>query len=102
MRQHECTMTMLRQGQRGEKLGDPLYSALRLELFNLLNEIMHVLGDRCDHGRCNIGTVTNAPDKMIGGDASDARFAYRFRGRDITVPSECDWLRGCRLLSRYQ
>ena len=84
---------MFRHGQRGEKLGNPLYSAVPLELFNLLNEIMHVLGDRCDHRQCNIGTVVNAPDKMVGRNTSNTRFAYRFCGRDITVPGECNRLR---------
>src|ERR1017187_2667826 len=86
-------MTLLGQRKRREKLGDPLHAALRLELFDLLDEMMHVLRDRCDHRQCDVGTFTDATDNMIGRNACDARFAYSFGGSHVSIAGECDRLR---------
>src|ERR1039457_2611148 len=86
-------MTLLGQRQRREKLGDPLHAALRLELLNLLNEMMHVLGDRCDHRQCDVGTLADATDNMVSRDACNGRFTYCFGGRHVSIAGECDSLR---------
>ena len=93
VRQRDRAMALLRHRQRREKLGDPLHAALRLELFDLLHEMMHVLGDRRDHRQGDVGTFADAADDMIGRDARDARFAHRFGGRHIAVAGEGDRLR---------
>jgi hypothetical protein len=70
-------------GQRREKFGDALHAALRLELFYLLNEMMHALGSRRDHGQSNIWAPANALDNMIGRNASNTRLAHRFSCREV-------------------
>src|SRR5450631_942970 len=86
-------MPLLCQRQRHQKFGKPLNSALSLELRYMLDEITHMLRDRRDHRHCNIGIVPNTADNVIRWNPRDARSAYRFRGRKISVPGKCDRLR---------
>jgi hypothetical protein len=90
--QRKRAMAVLRQRQRHQEFGEPLHSALSLELGYVLDEITHMLRDRRDHRHCNIGIVTNTADNVIRGDPRDPRCAYRFRGRKISVAGKRDRL----------
>ena len=59
-------------------------------LFDLLNKVMQMLGGRCDHCQCNIGTFTDAPNNMVGRNACHAGIGYRFGSCWIAISSKCD------------
>ena len=70
--------------ERSEKFGNPLHAALRLEVLDLLDEVVQVLRCGCDHSQRDIRVFADAADDVIGWDPHDTGVADRLGCGRIT------------------